>query len=501
MFVIVATGTVFKKSQNTSKQYGNDSISNISTVDIQIENLLNSNDLDASDFFHITPKHVNGDVRVAYMQKLFRPDRQYEFPAKFLHGCKRSLSYRLLNENPFLVYCLQYVLFAKGTYDKRSSFVQPDGLSQWHKLCEKIEKHLRCGLDKAEISIHSQSMTDEILFKNALAKPAQTIRSMPDTTLQKRIEENRAILRDVFLVIILCGKQCISYRRHRENINDTTINSGNYLAILRLIGQYRSELGEQLSMAVAKNAKYTSPTIQNEIIDIIAYDILQAKLIKEIKDAKFFSILADEVENHHVEQLPICIRFVDANSSIREEFLEFGRCKRLNREAIAKEILRVLKKAGLDISNCRGQGYDGAANMSSEAVGTLAHIKKSPNAIYTHCCGHNLALVITTACKIPVINNVLATMKDASSMFARGSKKMTMLKEVVRKQNETYGNRKVVFDICVTRWVDNLDGYNMMLHTLPYIIEAFEVIALGFHIDEYPDWTRWDQESRTRAVH
>ena len=84
---------------------------------------------------------------------------------------------------------------------------------------------------------------------------------------------------------------------------------------------------------------------------------MQAKLIKEIKDAKFFSILADEVENHHVEQLPICIRFVDANSSIREEFLEFGRCKRLNGEAIAKEILRVLKKAGLDISNGRGQGY------------------------------------------------------------------------------------------------------------------------------------------------
>ena len=52
-----STGTVFKKSQNTTdspKQYNNDTISNIPTVDIQIENLLNSNDLDASGFFHIT---------------------------------------------------------------------------------------------------------------------------------------------------------------------------------------------------------------------------------------------------------------------------------------------------------------------------------------------------------------------------------------------------------------------------------------------------------------
>ena len=176
-----STGTVFKKSQNmtdSSKQY-NDSISNIPTVDIQIENLLNSNDLEASDFFHITPKHVNDDVRVAYMQKVFRPERQYEFPPKFLHGCKRSLSYRWLNENPFLVYskkkdtvyCLPCVLFAKGTYDKRSSFVQPHGFSQWHKLGEKIEKHLRYGLDKAVISIHSQSMTDEKLSKT----PSQSL--------------------------------------------------------------------------------------------------------------------------------------------------------------------------------------------------------------------------------------------------------------------------------------------------------------------------------------
>ena len=39
----------------------------------------------------------------------------------------------------------------------------------------------------------------------------------------------------------------------------------------------------------------------------------------------------------------------------------------------------------------------------------------------------------------------------------------------------------------------------MMLHILPYIIEALEVIALGFHIDEYPDWTQWDQECCTRV--
>ena len=95
---------------------------------------------------------------------------------------------------------------------------------------------------------------------------------------------------------------------------------------------------------------------------------LQADSINKIKVAKSFSILADEVENQKVGQLPICIRFVDKNSNILEEFLGFGRCEQLSGKVIATEIIRVLEKSNLDIKNCHGQGYDGAGNMSSEAV-------------------------------------------------------------------------------------------------------------------------------------
>ena len=38
------------------------------------------------------------------------------------------------------------------------------------------------------------------------------------------------------------------------------------------------------------------------------------------------------------------------------------------RQKISNEILRIIKNADLDIMNCRGQGCDGASNMSSEAV-------------------------------------------------------------------------------------------------------------------------------------
>ena len=140
----------------------------------------------------------------------------------------------------------------------------------------------------------------------------------------------------------------------------------------------------------------------------IAFDVLQKDLIEEIKQAKFFSISADEVESHHAEQLSLCIRFVD--EGIREEFIEFGECEQVNGEAIANEIIRLLEKANLDVKNCRGQGYDGASSMSSKAVGVQARIKQlCQKAVYTHCCGHNLSLVVVTACKLPIIRNALET--------------------------------------------------------------------------------------------
>ena len=50
-----------------------------------------------------------------------------------------------------------------------------------------------------------------------------------------------------------------------------------------------------------------------------------------------------------------------------------------------------IRKSNLDIKNCVGQGYDGASNMSSEAVGVQKLIKKfSEKAAYTHCFRHNL---------------------------------------------------------------------------------------------------------------
>ena len=215
------------------------------------------------------------------------------------------------------------------------------------------------------------------------------------------MQHNHEILKLVIKANKLCRKQCISFKGHCENVAFNESNCGNVLALLKPFPYTNGDLQNHLSspkyhFIFTKIPKYTYllPRIKNETINIIGNDILQPALIKEIKEPKCFNILADEAE-----QLPICIKFIYKSKDI----LKFGRCEGLSGKVIATEIMRVLEKSNLNIKNCHGQGYDGASNMSSEAVAVQKQLKTKQNHLHSlHCCGHNLNLVITTACKITI---------------------------------------------------------------------------------------------------
>ena len=66
--------------------------------------------------------------------------------------------------------------------------------------------------------------------------------------------------------------------------------------------------------------------------------------------------------------MSIVLRFIDSNCNIREEFLDFISTERITGEVLAHAIKELLNRFDLVIQNCRGQGYDGASNMSSARV-------------------------------------------------------------------------------------------------------------------------------------
>ena len=131
------------------------------------------------------------------------------------------------------------------------------------------------------------------------------------------LQKNRHILRQIVCAILFLSKQGLSLRGNNEDIKSSQ-NPGNVLVLLKVFAEQDDILHAHLYQPKWKNETYSSPRLQNEIIDVIGNGIIRAKIISEIKETKFFSILFDEITSHNVEHLALCVRFVDAICDIRE---------------------------------------------------------------------------------------------------------------------------------------------------------------------------------------
>lgn len=126
------------------------------------------------------------------------------------------------------------------------------------------------------------------------------------------------------------------------------------------------------------NAKtYLSGDIVNEMISLMGNQV-RNNLLEDIRKSGMFSLIADEATDvAHKEQLCISIRWVDDTFTIHETPIELIQISKTDSETIATEILSCLGRLGLPITQCRGQAYDGASNMSGHINGVAAKIQKS----------------------------------------------------------------------------------------------------------------------------
>ena len=118
-------------------------------------------------------------------------------------------------------------------------------------------------------------MAADELSKARFEKPTEILPFQLNTALKERVERNRHNNRWVIKVIVLCGKQCLPLRGHRESLFQEDQNPGNFLEILKLLSEANIELEQHLRNPLAKNVTYISPDIQNQIINIVGYDIIQ----------------------------------------------------------------------------------------------------------------------------------------------------------------------------------------------------------------------------------
>lgn len=119
-----------------------------------------------------------------------------------------------------------------------------------------------------KIQYHKDAMMAGSEFKDCLKNPEQSVPFMISASNQSQYGNNIHIQRSTVDTVLLCGKQNISLRGHRDTFSDDTLSvskKGNFVAILQLMASNDSLLQTHLNSG-PRNASYTSKTIQNEII-------------------------------------------------------------------------------------------------------------------------------------------------------------------------------------------------------------------------------------------
>ena len=317
---------------------------------------------------------------------------------------------------------------------------------------------------------HRNAMTKMEEFLVRYRNPSQSINTLLDNEAKQIMEANQKVIESLLKIVILCGKQGIALRGHRDDEIDweddvSILNEGNFIQLVRFRAETDTILADHLSKS-PKNARYTSKTIQNELVGIVG-DSIRTDIIREIKSTKYYSIIADEVtDSANKEELSLVFRYV-YDGEIREVFVDFLAVERITGSVLGEAILRWLRNNDIPPADMRGQCYDGASNMSGARAGVKSIVQEAaPKAMYYHCAAHRLNLAVVSACKIQAFKNVESYLGEIARFFNFSAKRQRLLEKAIEACDSTTKAKKLK-DACSTRWVQRIDSYAVFLDLLP----------------------------------
>ena len=178
--------------------------------------------------------------------------------------------------------------------------------------------------------------------------------------------------------------------------HDESIESfeGNLYQLLLL-----EAAGDDKMKAWLDKKQYLSPVIANEMINIMEMTILES-ILTDIKTSKWYAVIVDKATDiSRTEQMSISVRWVNEKYQISEDTLGLMELSNTKALTIYKQVKDTLIRCCLPLSQCRGQAYDSASNMSGIKNGVQALVKQEENkALYVHCLAHNLNLCMPTRC-------------------------------------------------------------------------------------------------------
>ena len=403
----------------------------------------------------------------------FVPPRHFKFPVGTEYGKERRCQESYLNEFDRVVYsqsldsllCKYCILFDNGS-SSQSCFIK-EGFSTWTKARNRLNEHFK-GICSNEVESkgaqnskkrkrrpkayqnHLDNHLKALNFVRRMEGSLYTADLLMQKDRQEKLERNTKVLDSVIDTIYTSGSQNMPLRGHRDDskyYDDKGNNPGNFQVMLEYCARSGDTvLAEHLKRTKenngGRNCTYRSKTIQNEVIKCFEQE-LRGIIISEVKQAKFFSVMANECSDvANKEQLAIVIRYVNEDDEICEDFVEFVECENgITGLALAEKIKSALQdKYGPDMINLRGQCYNGAGNMSGVRNGLAARVTQEfPKAVYTWCSSHKLNLCVVKSCDITEVRNMIDKATEVAIFFNYSPQRQRAFEEQIEiycKENE-----------------------------------------------------------------
>ncbi|XP_020702230.2 zinc finger MYM-type protein 1-like [Dendrobium catenatum] len=283
-------------------------------------------------------------------------------------------------------------------------------------------------------------------------------------------------------------RQGLAFRAHDES--DTSRNQGNFLQLLHFLAEHNNEINNVVLKNAPENLKLTAPKIQMDITRAISIAITD--FIKEEIGENYFSLLVDEARDiSSKKQMAIVVRFVNKKGMVVERFLGIIHVAETTARTLKKSIEELLSTYGLSISKLRGQGYDGASNMSGEFNGLKTLFLNENNAAhYIHCFSHQLQLALVYVAKNHVqIALLFLVISNMMNIVGVSCKRRDQLRDKQRERTlmelqngELVTGQGLNQEITLkrsgdTRWGSHYESIIRLITMFPSVIDILEVVV------------------------
>lgn len=294
-----------------------------------------------------------------------------------------------------------------------------------------------------------------------------------------------------FEVLVLLGEQNIPVLGP-GNSEQGGLGSSNFQALL----EHRMNCGdEDLRKRYDENKECCSSAQLNQLVEVLE-KCIRSKLVEEVKQNGFFSLLTDDLVMISGEWcLPVFLRYVDQSNCQQEKFFGFLSFEG-DGDALADKLLSEITGTwGVDMEQCRGQAHSYSGSHFGKIKTFAAKLtERYPAAMLTLRSTHTLNVSLANGLALSEVQLVMSTLAKIESFFSQSPLLQLELEHAIaifypdnkEKANELKG-------LCCTGWTRRHDAFEVAVE----ILEALLLCVDSVHDNED---MRWDDQVTHAAL-